>query len=142
MVATYESESAVQSLNSYSCANDNPITKSDPNGNFAAAAAAPFVLGGGASLSLETLGLSMLVAGGVMGALYLAERSWPTLKSGAPGNYQATQMVSGQGYDPDPRPPLNRPPGRWGGLILTALGTGFAVPSQDWWESEVALSPA
>jgi hypothetical protein len=123
MAATYENESPLQSLNSYSYANDNPITKSDPSGKFAAAAAAPFVLGGGASLSLETLGLSMLVAGGVVGAMYLAERSWV----GAPGNYQATQMVSGHGYDPDPKPPHNRPPGRWGGLIATAIGTGFAT---------------
>src|SRR5262245_43689689 len=61
-----------QSLNSYSYANDNPITNRDPNGKLAAAAA-PFLLGGGASLSPETLGLSMLVAGGILRALYLAE---------------------------------------------------------------------
>jgi hypothetical protein len=90
MVATYESESAVQSLNSYSYANDNPISKSDPNGRFVAAAAAPFLLGGGAALTPETLGLSLLITGGVLGALYLAERYLPDLQSGAPGNLQAT----------------------------------------------------
>src|SRR5262249_27916320 len=47
-----------QTLNSYSYANDNPITKSDPSGRFGAVAAAPILMGG-AGLSPETLGLSM-----------------------------------------------------------------------------------
>jgi RHS repeat-associated protein len=108
-----------QSLNSYAYANDNPITKSDPNGKFVAAAAAPLVWGGGASMGLETMGLSMLVAGGVVGAMYLAEGNWPSIQSGAPGNFQATQMVSGNGANTDPEFPFNKPPGRWGGLALT-----------------------
>src|SRR5882724_12686992 len=54
-----------QSLNSYSYANDNPTTKSDPNGKQVAVAALPAVWGGGLALSPETLGASLLIAGGI-----------------------------------------------------------------------------
>jgi RHS repeat-associated protein len=115
-----------QSLNSYSYANDNPITKSDPNGRLGALAAAPFLLEGGevasGPIGWGALGLTALISGAYL------------LRSRGGDMLQATQMVSGQGYDPDPRPPLNRPPGRWGGLLLTGAGTGFAL----WGLNEIA----
>jgi RHS repeat-associated protein len=51
-----------QTLNSYSYANDNPITKSDPSGNQSAVfqRAPPFIAGAGAYLSPQTMGLSAL----------------------------------------------------------------------------------
>src|ERR1700751_1710731 len=54
-----------QTLNSYSYANDNPITKSDPSGNQSAVfqQAPPLIAGAGAYLSPQTLGLSALVVG-------------------------------------------------------------------------------
>src|SRR5262249_16598028 len=50
------------------------------------------------------------------GLTYLA---YSNSNSGAPGFYQASQMVSGNGYNTDPQFPFNKPPGRWGGLALT-----------------------
>ena len=106
-----------QSLNSYSYANDDPIVKSYPDGKqVAGALALGPVFGiealsgpvGWAALSLTTL---------ISGAYILSNLGEP--------NYQTTVSVSGQGYNTEPRMPLNRPPGKWGGLILTAVGTGF-----------------
>jgi hypothetical protein len=114
-----------QSLNSYGYANDNPITKSDPNGKQVAVAAVPVVWGGGLALTPETLGASLLIAGGVSAA-YLA---YSNSNSGTPGFYQASQMVSGNGYNSDPKFPMNRPPGRWGGLILTTTDLLPGIPS-------------
>jgi hypothetical protein len=119
----YEHGTLSQSLNSYSYANDNPTTKSDPTGKFAAVAAAPALLGAGFALSPETLGLSLVVAGG-LSAAYLA---YSNRNSGTPGFYQATQMVSGNGYNTDPKFPMNRPPGRWGGLILTTIASAYVI---------------
>ena len=115
-----------QSLNTYSYANDNPITKSDPAGKLAAAAAAVPALVGGEAIS-GPIGWAALGLIALIGGAYL-------LRSRGGDMLQATQMVSGQGYDPDPRPPLNRPPGRWGGLLLTGAGTGFAL----WGLNEIA----
>jgi hypothetical protein len=57
----------------------------------------------------------------------------------APGFQQAVQLSQGSGYETDPRMPFNKPPGRWGGLIGTAIISGitaigineFAGPVQD-----------
>src|SRR5215470_1524651 len=93
----------------------------NPNGKQVALAAVPAVWGGGLTLSPETLGVSLLVAGGIT---YLA---YSNSNLGAPGFYQASQMVSGNGYNTDPKFPMNRPPGRWGGLILTTIASAYAI---------------
>src|SRR5499427_4442185 len=62
-----------QSLNSYSYGNDNPTTKSDPTGKFAPAVAGPLL--GGAALTPETLGVSLLIGAGAASVLYLASRN-------------------------------------------------------------------
>ena len=43
------------------------------------------------------------------------------LRSSAPGFQQAVQLSQGSGYDTDPRFPINKPPGRWGGFITTTI---------------------
>lgn len=111
-----------QSLNSYAYANDNPITKSDPTGKFAPAIGV--LLGGGVGLSPETLGVSLLIAGGAVSAIYLATHGFPSFGDGAPGNFQASQEVSGNGASPDPQYPFGRPGGKWG---PAAVGTGFSL---------------
>jgi RHS repeat-associated protein len=116
-----------QSLNSYSYGNDNPITKSDPAGKQVAAAAAPLLMGGGVALTPETLGVSLLLAGGVS-ALYLSSRSSPAnLQDGAPALYQATKLVQGSGYNTDPELPSQPPKTPWGKVGFTIIASTIAI---------------
>ena len=120
-----------QSLNSYSYANDNPITKSDPSGKFAPAALAPFAYGLGdlgLASTVEFWGPPVAIGVGVTGAAAIIYNAYHNSISGAPGSYQAYQEVSGQGYNTDPNIPLRPPKGPWGTLawtsVITAVGIG------------------
>jgi hypothetical protein len=61
MVTTYQSELAVQNFNSYSYANDNPITKSDPSGKFVPEAIVGAAIGGLVGATIQ--GATDLTAG-------------------------------------------------------------------------------
>jgi RHS repeat-associated protein len=68
-----------QSLNSYSYANDNPITKSDPTGNFGAAALAPLAFGAtdlGLAATVEFWGPPVAIGALGVGAIILASNGW------------------------------------------------------------------
>jgi RHS repeat-associated protein len=120
-----------RSLNTYSYANDNPIVKSDPNGKFAASAV-PFIMYGA-----EGLGLGATVefwgppaVAGIITASTVALLSHGgglVYAPSAPGFQQAVQLSRGSGYDTDPRFPLNKPPGRWGGFILTTIASAATL---------------
>jgi len=112
-----------QSLNSYSYGNDNPITKSDPSGR--AGFAASMLLGYGAGS--ESGPGDLVIGTGIGLALFAGQVLLANGNSGAPGFYQASQMASGNGYNTDPKFPMNRPPGRWGGLILTTIASAYAI---------------
>ena len=115
-----------QSLNSYSYGNDNPTTKSDPTGKFAPAVAGPLL--GGAALTPETLGVSLLIGAGAASVLYLASRnSFPSFPDGAPGYYQAVKLAQGSGYNTDPEFPSRPPKTPWGKVALTAFGTVVTI---------------
>jgi RHS repeat-associated protein len=60
-----------QSLNSYSYANDNPITKSDPSGNFAAAAALAPAGAAMAGITLPAWVVPATIGAGIVGGGYL-----------------------------------------------------------------------
>jgi RHS repeat-associated protein len=112
-----------QSLNSYSYGNDDPITKSDPSGR--AGFAASMLLGYGAGS--ESGPGDLVIGTGIGLALFAGQVLLANGNSGTPGFYQASQMVSGNGYNTDPKFPMNRPPGRWGGLILTTIASAYAI---------------
>ena len=116
-----------QSLNSYSYANDNPITKSDPNGKQVATVlqgAPPLIVGAGTFLSAPTLGISALVVGGAFGAVFLANRisSEAPFPYGTPGYYQVSKLVQGSGYNTDPQFDPTPPKTPWKLLAWTAKG--------------------
>jgi len=117
-----------QSLNSYSYSDDNPIVKSDPNGKVGALALAPFLFDAGAAATLPAWAGPALIGAGVAGvaigaySLYEAYQA-PT----APGSYQATVEVSGQGYDPDFKLPDKPPKGPWGAFAFAAFSIGAGI---------------
>ena len=116
-----------QSLNSYSYGNDNPLTKSDPACRQVAATAAPLLMGGGVALAPDTLGVSLLLAGG-LSALYLSSRnSSQNIQDGAPGNYQTTKLVQGSGYNTDPELPSQPPKTPWGKVGFTVIASTIAI---------------
>jgi hypothetical protein len=105
-----------QSLNSYSYANDNPITKSDPTGRAGAMALAP--LAAPSELLAGITSPLWALPAAAAGALALTGYGIYSLSqyySGEPPNFQ-TSMVTGNGYDPDPKYPFGRPGGKWGPL--------------------------
>ena len=118
-----------QSLNGYSYANGNPITKSDPAGRAGALAAAPFVIEGGAALSPATFGVSALIAGGGVGALYVASQisKVAAFPDGTPGYYQAATLARGSGYNTDPQFEPTPPKTPWKLLAWTSIVSGTTV---------------
>src|SRR5216684_7188642 len=102
-----------QSLNSYSYANDNPITKSDPNGRLGALAAVPFLLEGvevaSGPIGWGALGLTALISG----AYLMSNRN---LQTSTQVNTQYNEITDLQ----------NKVPNDPGGKII-ALATGAAV---------------
>jgi RHS repeat-associated protein len=119
-----------QSLNAYSYAEGNPITKSDPSGKFAPALA-PFAYGFGdlgLASTVEFWGPPVAIGAGVAGTAAIIYNAYHNSGAGAPGSYQAYQEVSGQGYNTDPNIPPRPPKGPWGTLawtsVITAVGIG------------------
>jgi RHS repeat-associated protein len=102
-----------QSLNSYSYGNDNPITKSDPNGKFGALAAAPFLLEGeelaSGPIGWGALGVTALISG----AYLMSNRNFQT---SIQVNTQYNEITDLQ----------NKVPNDPGGKII-ALTTGAAL---------------
>jgi RHS repeat-associated protein len=120
-----------QSSNSYSYSDDNPIVKSDPNGKFAPAAIAPFVFDTGAVLTVPEWAGPALIgavgAGAAIGAYSLYEAYQPS----APGSYQASVQISGQGYDTEPTLPSRPPRGPYGMLAFTTVATAAGIYAFD-----------
>jgi RHS repeat-associated protein len=90
-----------QSLNAYSYSEDNPITKSDPNGKLSTAPAYYFapeeILAGPVGWGL--LGLTAIGTG-----VIVAENA-PRVQPTAPGSQRVFQESIGQGYNTDPNTP-------------------------------------
>jgi uncharacterized membrane protein YgcG len=121
-----------QSQNSYSYANDNPITNSDPTGRAGASAmlfqgAPPLVAGAGAYMTAQTLGLSALIIGGGASAVYLANRmsEEAPFPYGTPGYFQASTLARGNAGGTDFQPPSMPPKIPWGKALLT-IGASVA----------------
>jgi RHS repeat-associated protein len=115
-----------QSLNSFSYANDNPITYSDPNGKQAASLAASY--GTGYLIGGETGPLDILVGTVIGTGIFLAansgQRSQPT--SPGFGPLRESMVQNAYGSDPQFGGPIGKPPGNWGPLTTTIITTGVA----------------
>jgi RHS repeat-associated protein len=114
-----------ESLDSYSYANDNPITKSDPTGRAGASAilfqGTPSLLAGaGAYLTPQTWGLSALVVGAGFGTVYLASRmsAEAPFPYGTPGYFEASTLARGNAGGTDFKPPSMPPRGPSGKFIF------------------------
>ena len=100
--AAYESGSVAQSLNSYSYANDNPITKSDPSGNFAAAAELAPAGAAMAGITLPAWVVPATIGAGIVGGGYLL---YKYLSPHMALDTNTLHASLGPGYNPDPEPP-------------------------------------
>jgi RHS repeat-associated protein len=112
-----------QSLNSYSYSDDNPVTKSDPNGKQLAGLAASY--GTGYFFGSESGPFDIIVGTAIGTGLFLAANSSPRFEPTAPGYPQVFQESMGQGYNPDPElGGGNFPPGWWGKVVKTGITIG------------------
>ena len=90
-----------QSLNSYSYSEDNPITKSDPNGKVGAIAMAPAYALAPEELIAGPIGWGLLGLTAIGTGVILAENA-PRVQPTAPAYPQVFQESIGQGYNSDP----------------------------------------
>jgi RHS repeat-associated protein len=116
-----------QSLNSYSYANDNPIVKSDPSGQFSPALILPALLFPEFSIPADLLLYGGAAVAGIVGGQYLDRQSGGGGGYDDASMYQATKGVSGQGYDDTPKLGPKPPRGPLGLLIFSTIATAYGI---------------
>jgi RHS repeat-associated protein len=120
-----------QSINTYSYSENNPITRTDADGKASLAGS----LGLGYALGFESGPTDFFIGTGIGLTLFAGELYYDYEK-GAPGNFQATKSVSGQGYNTDPNLPSGRPPGKSGGLIFSTITSAVIINAgTDYWKN-------
>jgi RHS repeat-associated protein len=113
-----------QSLNSYSYANDNPIITKDPSGRVGAAA---FSYGAGYIMGSESGPFDAIVGTVIGTALFTGYEAYSNNANGAPGYGPLRESMVQNAHSTDFQlgGPSGKPPGNWGPLVTTVIGTGL-----------------
>jgi RHS repeat-associated protein len=117
-----------QSLNVYSFSEDNPITKSDPNGKLSTLALAPVYYLAPEELLAGPIGWSLLGLTVIGSGIVIAVNT-PKVQPTAPGigPLRESMVQNAHSSDFQMGGPIGKPLGNWGPLITTAIGTGLTA---------------